>query len=227
MKKSLFLLAFLLVLAMIPSVSLANQVPTTYFSFASDTFYNGPTFSGAKNYIKSGAEIDLMVDLNNDGIGGTVTFLSRLDLKAEVHSYNVFYIGSQYLHMWKVYAKITFVHRDDPTYPPLLTIAFKEALLTSWSPKPDVLGETMTLQNNQSADPSIHMFPHPLLNGIGVKDYSLAVSRDVAFTFTNVRTDKNELVRVSKSGYFANEWQSEGSFSASAGSKYLPIKEEL
>lgn len=226
MKKLLLLLAFLLVLTLIPSLSSANEVPTTYFSFASDTFYNGPTFSGAKNFIKSGAEIDLMVDLNNDRIGGTVTFLSRLDLKAEIYNYQVFSIGPQYLHVWKVYAEMTFVHRNDPTYPPLLTIAFKEGLLTSWSPKPDLLGDTMTLQNNQNADPGIYMLPHPLLIGIGVKEYQLAFSRDVAFTFTNVRTKNNDLVRLSRSGYFENEWQSEGSFSASASPKYIPIKEE-
>ncbi len=218
MKKSLFLFALLLVLLLIPSLSFAGEIPTTNFSFASDTYYNGPTFSGGKNYIKSGAEIDLMVDLNNNGIGGTVTFLSRLDLKAETHSYQVFFIGSQYLHMWKVYAEMTFVHLNDPIFPPLLTIAFKEGLLTSWSPSPYTLGETMTLQNSQSADPSIYMFPHPLLNGIGVSKYHLGASRDIAFTFTNVRTlDTGGLVKLSKSGYFENEWIAEGSFSASGG----------
>jgi hypothetical protein len=227
MKKSLLLLfSFLLIATLIPSLSSANEISTTYFSFASDTFCNGPTFSGAKNFIKSGAEIDLMIDLNNDGIGGTVTFLSRLDLKAEIRDYQVFFIGSQYLHVWKVYAEMSFVHRNDPTYPPLLTIAFKEGLLTSWSPKPDLLGETMTLQNNQNADPGIYMLPHPLLNGIGVKEYHLSASKDLAFTFTNVRTGKNSLVQLNRSGNFMDEWCSEGSFSASASSKYIPIKEE-
>lgn len=217
MKKLIFLLMLISVLLFIPVISLAGEIPTTNFSFASDTYHNGPTFTGAKNYIKSGAEIDLMVDLNNDGIGGTVTFQSRLDFKAETHSYQVIFVGSQYLHMWKVYAEMTFVHRNDPTFPPLLTIAFKEGLLTSWSSSPYTLGETMTLQNSRSADPGIYMFPHPLLNGIGVSKYHLGASRDVAFTFTNVRAfDTNDLVKISKSGYFDSEWRSEGSFSASA-----------
>lgn len=220
MKKSLLLLfSFLLILTLIPSLSSADEISTTYFSFASDTFSNGPTFSGAKNFIKSGAEIDLMIDLNNDGIGGTVTFLSRLNLKAEIRDYQVFYIGSQFLHMWKVNGEITFVHRNAPTYPPLLTIVFMEGLLTSWSPKPDLLGETMTLQHNQSAASTIRMLPYPLLNGIGIKEYNLVASKNLAFTFTNVRTGKNSLVQLDRSGYFMDEWCSEGSFSASARSK--------
>jgi hypothetical protein len=215
MKKSLLLLfSFLLILTLIPSLSSADEISTTYFSFASDTFSNGPTFSGA--------EVDLMIDLNNDGIGGTVTFLSRLDLKAEIRDYQVFYIGSQFLHMWKVNGEITFVHRNDPTYPPLLTIVFMEGLLASWSPKPDLLGETMTLQHNQSAASTIRMHTYPLLNGIGIYDYNLVASKNLAITFTNVRTGKNSLVQLDRSGYFKDEWRSEGSFSASASSKLIP-----
>lgn len=228
MKKLWFMIVLLVVLNMSlfcfaeekPAVSiLPTKIPTTSFSFASDTYHQGPTFTGYQNYIKSGAEVDLKVDLNNDTYGGTVTFLANLELKAEIYDHRVYYIGSQWLHVWKVYAEITFIHTNRLTQKPLLTIAFKEGVLTSWSPNNDTIGETMTLQNCESADPSIYMKPQSLLNGIGVSSTYLSTSEDIAFTFTNIRPVNSEsgpLVGITKSGTFSREWVSEGSFSASA-----------
>ncbi|WP_027627818.1 hypothetical protein [Ruminiclostridium cellobioparum] len=201
--------------------------PTTFFSFASDTFHSGPTFTGfgGTGTFSSKAEVDLMVDLNDDNYGGTVSFLSNLNLKAEAYDYQVYYIGSQYLHVWKVYAEMTFTHVNPGVInADILGIGFKEGVLTSWSPNSYTLGETMTLQDSQSADQSIYMNSLPLLKGIGVPQEYLDNSRDLAFTFTNVRSatsngNPNNLVNISKEGIFKDDWKAEGSFSASASLK--------
>lgn len=202
---------------------LPYKAATTTFSFASDSYDNGPTFKGAggTGTFFSGAEVDLVVDLNDDRYGGIVTFLSNLNLKAEAYDHQVFYIGSQYLHVWKVYSEMNFSHVNPRLNTPILDIGFKEAVLTSWSPNEYTLGETMTLQDSQSADQSIYMNAAPILNGIGVPQYFLNTSKDVAFTFTNVRSvnengNEDNLVNLDDKGYFKDDWISEGSFSASA-----------
>ncbi|RCX13214.1 hypothetical protein DFR58_11832 [Anaerobacterium chartisolvens] len=198
-----------------------KEPPTTLFSFASDSFNNGPTFkgmSGTSTFV-SNAEVELMVDLNNDSYGGTVKFLSQLNLKAEAYDHQVFQIGPQYLHVWKVYCEMTFTHVNPSLNTPLLSIGFKEGVLTSWSPNFYSVGETMTLQNSQSADPSIYMTPVEL-KAIGLTPSNVNTSKDVAFTFTNVRTladngNPGGLVNIDNRGCFKDDWKSEGSFSAS------------
>lgn len=203
------------------STAMAAEPVPTYFSFASDTYHSGPTFTGAYTTFTSQAEVDLMVDLNNNNYGGLVTFLSQLQLKAQIYNHQAFLIGSQWLHVWKVYAEMTFIHVNPTLNSPILGIVFKEGVLTSWSPSATTIGETMTLQDSVSADQSIYMTAYPLLNGIGVKPEHLALSQDVAFTFTNVHptNDSNLLVGIDKSGGL-QAWASEGSFSASAYLKY-------
>ncbi len=196
---------------------------TASFSFASDSFHNGPTFKGegGSGRFYSGAIVDLMVDVNSDINGGIVTFLSNLNLKAEAREHRVFDFGGQYLHVWKVYSEMQFTHLNPRLNTPILDIGFKEALLTSWSPNEYTAGETMTLQTSQSVDPSMYMNARTLLNGIGVPQTTLDFSKDVAFTFTNVRSvydngNEDKLVNLDGEGNFKDDWISEGSFSASA-----------
>jgi|GEM_PF-2030690 len=202
---------------------------TTLFSFASDSNHNGPTFKGyaGTTTIAGGAEVDLLIDTNNDNYGGLITILSNFNLKGEGYDYNVFNIGSQYLHVWKFYSEMNFTQASANASKDILGIGFKEGVLTSWSPSPYTLGETMTLQCSQSADPSIYMNAYPLLNGIGIPAYYLSGSKDVAFTFTNVRSlepngNVNNLVNLSK-GIFKDDWKAEGSFSASAAAEKMII----
>jgi hypothetical protein len=210
----------------VTGLAAAKEPATTLFSFASDTYHNGPTFkgNGGTNTFTSDALVNLLVDVNNDLPGGIVSFMANLRLKAEAYDYRVYNIGPQYLHVWKVYSEMTFTHFDPRTNNPILGIGFKEGVLTSWSPSPYTLGETMTLQDSQSADQSIYMDAYPLLNGIGVPKEYLYTSKDLAFTFTNVRAisnngNPNNLVNLDKEGIFKDDWKSEGSFSASASEK--------
>lgn len=84
----------------------------------------------------------------------------------------------------------------------------------------DPLGETMTLQDSESADQSIIMTAYPMLIGIGVKPEFLNLSEDFAFTFTHVRSTNDysplDLIKVDKEGNILDTWVAEGSFSASA-----------
>jgi hypothetical protein len=224
MKKFLVVTGFVLLLTLAFICSMASPViaqVTTTFSFASDTFHQGPTFKGEKNIITSDYEFDLMVDLNGDTYGGLVTYLSRMKLYAQMHDYRVYPVGPQYLHVWKVNGEILFSHINALAGdPPILGIVFKEAVLTSWSPSPYTIGETMTLQDSESVDQSVIMTAYPMLSGIGVKPEFLTISEDFAFTFTHVRLAGNysplDLVKVDKEGNLLGTWSAEGSFSASA-----------
>jgi hypothetical protein len=221
MKKNLIILSaiFLLCLSFtcFMSNAMAAEPVTTSFSFASDTYHNGPTFTGSEAFFTSNAEVNLLVDLNEDNYGGLAAFLSLLRLKAELRDYRAYYVGSQWLHVWKVYSEMTFTHVNPPLNSPILGIGFKEGVLTSWSPNSNTVGETMTLQNSESADPSIYMEAYPILNGVGVTPEHLAWSKDLAFTFTNVRFEKpGALVPIDEKGNFLYKWKAEGSFSASA-----------
>jgi hypothetical protein len=126
--------------------------------------------------------------------------------------------------MWEVSGNVIFYHRSAPAYPPLLEIQFKYALLTSWSTSPTAIGKTMTLQDSQRVDGGIYMFPHPLLNGVGILPECLKQYQDLAFTFTNIRpvTNPADVVHLDPTGKFVEEWVSEGSFSAS-GCLDLPM----
>jgi hypothetical protein len=218
---SILFLSFALICG-VQSPALAET--TTTFSFASDTYHQGHTFKGEQNNIFSDSEIDLMVDLNSDTYGGLVTYHSRMRLTAQTGIYQVYAVGPQYLHVWKVSGEIVFTHINATAgNPPILTITFKEAVLTSWSPNPTTIGETMTLQDSESADESIAMTAHTLLTGIGVKPEFLTQSEDFAFTFTHVRSASGgspfALIKVDKAGNLMEPWVAEGSFSASA---YFP-----
>lgn len=209
-----------------PGIVLPYKVATASFSFASDSFHNGPTFTGTArtNTFYSDAMVDLMVDVNNDINGGIVTFLSNLNLKAEAREHKVFEYGGQYLHVWKVSSDMQFTHVNPRLNTPILGIGFKDAVLTSWSPNLYTLGETMTLQTSLSADPSVYMKAYTLLEGIGVPQNTIDYSRDIAFTFTNVRAanyNENEerLVNLDEEGNFKDDWIAEGSFSASAATE--------
>jgi hypothetical protein len=190
---------------------------TTSFSFASDDNHNGPTFRGrAGRTIESKAAVDLMVDINGDNDGGLVTFQSVCVVKAELYDHSVISVDNNWLHIWKVGGEITFYHRSNNPYNPLLSIRFKKGVLTSYSPYWYTIGETMTLENSARVDASIQMIPGARLLKMGVTQSNLAWSEDVALTFTNVRTIHSKPVEVDREGALLWNWLSEGSFSASA-----------
>ncbi len=212
------------------SVSQAAEIDgimVTQFSFASDSEHQRPTFTGSREMIYAKAEVNLMLDQNQDTYGGSATFLALLEMKAEIREHRLYNIDNQWLHVWKVYAEFGFTHLNPALNAPILSVKCKEALLTSWSPRVDQLGETMTLQDCESTDPSLTMISEKLLRGIGIPQETLEKGENFAFTFTKIQPTSlvsTPFVRLDRSGYFLDEWKSEGSFSASAYGWYeLPV----
>lgn len=218
MKKLCFVLSILLLLQ--SAYICADNTVT--FSFASDDFHGGPTFGGEKLTLYGKAEVGFVIDNNQDHYGGRTELLSIFKIEAELYDYRVFFIGSQYLHVWKIAAKITFHHRDAKSGDPLiLDIAFKEGVMTSWSPSRDMIGETMTIENSEPADPNIMFTSYNQLKYLA--GYNLKESEDLAFTLTNIQPIRpigSRLIPVSPYGEIEERFKAEGSFSASV----IPVK---
>ena len=207
----------ILAMAALPS---ALAKPTTLFSFASDDNHSYPTFttgSSGVEIVNSKGTYDLVVDVNGDYAGGLVTFLTEFEFFGEIRDYALVPCGSNYLHVWKVKGRFSFTHFNGLFFYPLLQVEFADAVLTSLSPNSFTLGETMTLQDSDSVDPSLLMTTDTLLTAIDVTDAHLAFHEDFAFTFTNIKNlstvDPYQLPRISH-GQFLEKWSSEGSFSA-------------
>jgi hypothetical protein len=197
-----------------------GQVPTkfTTFSFASDDTHNSPTiiFSGNGTTIQAYIELNLMVDVNDDNFGGQITFQTRFNLQADTYDYKVIPCGSGFLHIWKVKG-VTFFDHADPTAPGnrLLTIDFEQAVLTSLSPSPSDIGQTLTLQDGDLADPRLSIKSDTILIGAGVDPGELLKSRDFAFTFSKARDPfGTQLIPLSADGLWQTTFATEGSFSA-------------
>ncbi len=205
------------------AASAAWAKPPVYFSFASDDYHEGPTFKASGALLYGQGRVDLMVDQQSDFEGGVVIFPSFFELKAQMHSYNVVAVGPAFLHIWEYEGELSFTHYDTAFgFPLLLTTRFKYAVLTSQSPSATQAGETMTLQASQSVDSNVVFRDgaglEAVLNLVYPDDY-VGYSSDFAFTFTNVRS--GGLVgpppNVDPGGKFRDDWESEGSFSASGG----------
>jgi len=209
-----------LLMVVLTAIPAAFAKPTTLFSFASDDNHSYPTFgngSSGKIIVNSKVVVDLMVDVNGDYAGGLVTYNSEFTFYGEIRDYTLIPCGSNWLHIWKVKGEFNFTHFNGLFFYPLLKVEFSEAVLTSLSPNRDTLGETMTLQDSDSVDPSLLMTTDTILKAIDVTDAHLAYHEDFAFTFTNIKNASSsnpyDLVKIS-GGTIAEKWTSEGSFSA-------------
>lgn len=215
-------LMFVALLALFGTAAWAK--PPITFSFASDDYHEGPTFSGSDWTVTAKARVDLMTDQQGDFEGGVFVFPSWLELQGNLHEYQVVPIANgNFLHIWHVEGFFEFVHYDAVFgFPHLLRTPFKYAVLTSQSPFPNQAGETMTLQGSFIADNNV-----VLDDGFGLEaalnlwypdDYVGSFS-DFAFTLTNVRTGGivGPPPTLLDDGSFRERWQSEGSFSASGG----------
>lgn len=212
-----------LVPALVVGLVLATALPAAavdsiHFSFASDDDHDGPTWvSNGSDVLDSIAEVDLMVDFNEDNGGGVVIFPTQAFLFVQLQEYKLLGFAGNFLHIWTVSGRIDFFHRDSTAFSPLLTIGFSNGVMTSWSPSTITLGETLTLQTSESTDTFTQMFPQTLLQGIGIKTSFTANGEDLALTFTNVRNaQENGLPTIDGNGRFLQSWTAEGSFSAAA-----------
>ena len=196
--------------------------PPIYVSFASDDFHEGPTFTGFGLEIKGKARVDLMLDQQGDGEGGVVIFPSWFAFEAKIVNYKVIPWGANFLHIWDLSGNFSFNHYDVLLGSPfLLGTKFENAVLTSLSPNVNQAGETMTLQDSQSADAIVAFQDggpfEAVVNLTYPNDY-VGLGSGFAFTFTHVRVgDFVGLPPILSSGQFREEFKAEGSFSGEGG----------
>jgi hypothetical protein len=196
------------------AVNLSAQEVTT-FSFASDDHHAGSTFqmNGNFSFIGDG-EVFLLVDKNDDTYGGLVKYQCKFYYYCVLSDYYQYNYNGGYIHVWTARGIVRFHHIDSTTgYPPVLTIEFSKALVSSWSANSDSIGDTMTIQDGERIDPNITFQPYPMLIGIGVDPSGLVERESFAFTLTDI---KGNISINPDTGAFLGEWYSEGSFSASA-----------
>jgi MYXO-CTERM domain-containing protein len=193
----------------------------TTFSFASDSNNDGPTFEGlAPSSIVDGEAldasgdviVDLLFDANGDLPGGGSSFNSFFNFDADTTDYNVTAFGGNFIHSWTMSGSFDFV--ETGTGLTVLTIAFENALLTSFSSSSTALGTTATLQSSEDVDPGLAFTPGNPLIGLGITD--LSANEGFAFTLTNIVSLAGGSVGLTQQGAFVGDWQSEGSFSAVA-----------
>lgn len=214
MPRQIFTLFALLVLV----GTAAWAKPPIYVSFASDDYHEGPTFTGLGSQIQGKARVDLKLDQQGDFEGGVVVFPSWFTFDAKIVNYKVFSWGSNFLHVWDLSGSFSFNHYDVVLGSPfLLGTKFERAMLTSLSPSSTQAGETMTLQDSQSADSAvIFQDGGPLeavLNLVYPNDY-ISLGSGFAFTFTHVRVgDFGSVPPNLSGGQFKDPFKAEGSFS--------------
>ena len=196
--------------------------PPIYVSFASDDFHEGPTFTGYGPEIHGRARVDLMLDQQGDFEGGVVIFPSWFTFEATMVNYKVIPWGANFLHIWDLKGSFSFNHYDIVLGSPfLLGTRFETALLTSLSPSATQAGETMTLQDSQSADASVAFQdggPFEAVVNLVYPDDYVALGSGFAFTFTHVRVGDFVGAPPNLSGgQFKEEFKAEGSFSGEGG----------
>ena len=196
--------------------------PPIYVSFASDDYHEGPTFTGYGAKIQGKARVDLMLDQQGNFEGGVVIFPSWFTFEAEIVNYKVIPWGPNFLHIWDLKGSFNFNHYDVAFANPfLLGTRFETALLTSLSPSATQAGETMTLQDSQSADASVVFQdggPFESVVNLVYPDNYVGLLSGFAFTFTHVRVgDFGSTTPNLSSGLFKDEFKAEGSFSGKGG----------
>lgn len=199
--------------------ALTGAAQAGFFSFASDTNPDGPTFSALATQISDGRSFDasgaisvnLMYDADDDGPTGPVVIPSEFTFLATTTSYSVTPFAGQFIHAWTVRGSYRLTAPGS-----ILTADFGNSVLVSWSDSASVMGTSASIIGNLATDPSLRFDAAGALGSAPTGDPNFA------FTLTNLRNDLGGRVLLGAGGVFADDWQSEGSWSAqtipSAGS---------
>ena len=163
-----------------------------------------------------------MLDQQGDFEGGAVIFPSWFTFDARIVNYKVIPWGANFLHIWDLRGSFSFNHYDVGLGSPfLLGTQFENAVLTSLSPSATQAGETMTLQDSQSADASVAFQdggPFEAVVNLVYPDNYVGLGSGFAFTFTHVRVGDFVGAPPNLSGgQFKEEFKAEGSFSGEGG----------
>jgi hypothetical protein len=213
----------LLLLTLVFAGTAASAKPPITFSFASDDYHEGPTFSGDTATIRGYARVDLLLDQQGDLEGGITKWESWFTFEGDLSKYQIVAVGANFLHIWQVKGHFEFVHYDVGFgFPLLLRYDFENAVLTSLSPVVGQAGKSMTLQDNWPSDAGLVATDGngvAAVLGLVYPPGYVNIGIDWAFTLTHVRSGGivGSPPLIDPGGKFLEDWQSEGSFSSAGG----------
>lgn len=196
--------------------ALSGVAQAGFFSFASDTNPDGPTFSSASpGQVREGApldlsgavRVDLLYDADEHGPGGSTTITSTFAFTAVTLNYTVIPMGGQFIHAWRLQGNYQFIDAGGTT---VLDAAFSHAVLISWSDSASLLGTSASIQDNADTDPLLTFTMGGALAGAPTQ------SPNFAFSLSGLTTLTGGRVPVNPAGAFGANWKSEGSWSAQA-----------
>ncbi|GAB4200175.1 MAG: hypothetical protein Tsb002_36200 [Wenzhouxiangellaceae bacterium] len=213
---------------LLPSLAQAQRV---CFSTASENFNaDGPTFFAfpAMGLMDGGpvdrngvVEFNLYIQPYCNNAGPVIVRRTQFFYNSDGYNYIVTPFNGNFVQNWAHKGGFAFI--DTATGSPLLDVRFSNALLTSWTDRPFLLGSTLTLQDSERVDPNITFIAgevlHEILQSADFPVELINYGEDFAFTLTNVREPGGGpiIVDVSDAGEYFTEWIAEGSFSATAG----------
>jgi MYXO-CTERM domain-containing protein len=181
------------------------------FSFASDSYDTGPTWELLDDMLTAydDAQVDLLVDVDEDGPGEAVTF-EDADFDADItldFQQTTDLGGGLYLHIFTASGTATWTDAVDGL---LLQLDFFNAAFTGLGGSDDMLGSAATLSGEDFDTGAVSYTPGQPLIDLGLSAFF--DPQDFAFTLTDI----NDGAGVSFSNGLFDEADAEGSFSGSA-----------
>lgn len=197
----------------------AGSAQAAFFSFASDTNQNGPTFrnTGANgSTLNDGGTLNtngsvngpLLADLDEDGPNAPISINARFTFNGSLSNYQAISLSSGFLHTFRVNGTFSFL--DAATSGNVMTATFANAVFASYSNTASTLGRTASIQANAGTDPTL-----AFSFGGALGTESLPEDENFVFTLTSLRNSSGGFVTVTPNGTLG-DLRSEGSFSAAA-----------
>ncbi len=192
------------------TLAVAGMAQGAFVSFASDTNPAGPTFSGFPVGAALGritdatpVQVNLLVDLDEQGPGGPVSVLTNFVFDATLDSY-IFAGG---VHIYNTSGSFTFT--DAGTNELVLRIQWGGGAFTSLGTGPNALGTSGAVLSNSAASNPFIVTTGGILGGID----PTGGENSFAFTLTNLFSVTGGAVPVLQGGNIGSAFTAEGSFS--------------
>ncbi len=182
------------------------------FSFASDTYDQGPTWELVDDMLAAyaDAQVDLLVDVDEDGPGEAVVF-EDADFDALVtldYQTSTPLGGGLFLHIFS--AEGTASWFDSGSGALLLELNFFDAVFTALGNSLDAIGSSAALAGEDFDMGAVAYTPGQALIDLGLT--TLVAPQDFAFTLTDI----NDGAGASLTNGMLGQADAEGSFSGSA-----------
>lgn len=189
-----------------------------FFSFASDSNGNGPSFQGREFGIRDGAPSDLDTSVNvifrydadEDGPAPSIDVPARFSMIGTLRDYGRLPFSTLSIHSYLMAGSYQF--NSIATGELLLRVDFNRAVFTSVSNSADRWGMTANFSADERNDPTLTFTP-----GAALAAANLTQLENFDFTLTAIRVPPgNETPTVGALGAALQPWISEGSWSARA-----------